>query len=49
MSYVDYLEAYNFFFTVNKKARLFLIKNFLTIQNEYINDGLIPFKLGPNF
>ena len=30
-------------FAVNKEARSFLVNNFITVKNGFINDGLIPF------
>lgn len=33
-------------FAVNKEGKLFLIKNFTTIRNGFINDGLVPFNFG---
>jgi hypothetical protein len=43
MMHVEYQEAYKFMFAVNKEARSFLLKNFITIRNGFINDGLIPY------
>ena len=40
----EYEEAYKFMFTINKEGRYFLLKNFITIRNGFINDGLIPFE-----
>ena len=36
-------------FFVNKEARTFLFKHFTTIQNEFINDGLIHNYISLNF
>ena len=49
MMHVEYQEAYNFMFTVNKETRLFLLNNFITIRNGFINDGLIQFTVDSDF
>ncbi len=36
-------------FSINKEGRSFLHDNFITIRNEFINDGLIPFEWEWNF
>jgi hypothetical protein len=41
--HVEYQEACKFMFAVNKEARSFLLNNFITIRNGFINDGLIPY------
>jgi hypothetical protein len=48
MMHVEYEEAYKFMFAVNKEARSFLLNNFITIRNGFINDGLIPYEI-PKF
>jgi hypothetical protein len=49
MMYVDYQEAYKFMFAVNKEGRSFLQNHFITIQNGFINDGLVPFQFECTF
>jgi hypothetical protein len=39
--HVDYLDAYKFMYNINKEGRKFIINNFLTVRNGFINDGLI--------
>ena len=41
MMYVEYEDAYKFMFNINKEGREFLIKNFTTVRNGFMNDGLI--------
>ena len=43
MMQLECLEAYKFMFAVNKEGRSFLLINFITIRNGFINEGLIPF------
>ena len=38
--YVEYQDAYKFMFNINKEAREFLINNFATVRNGFMNDGL---------
>jgi hypothetical protein len=49
MMHLYYQDAYKFMFSVNKEGRYFLQKNFITIRNGFINDGLIPFTLECDF
>ncbi len=39
--YVKYSDACRFMFSLSKGSRCFLIENFITIRNEFINDGYI--------
>jgi hypothetical protein len=41
MLYVKYNYACRFMFSLSKGSRCFLIENFITIRNEFINDGYI--------
>ncbi len=41
LMFVSNLKAWNFLFTANRKSRNFLKINILTIQNGFINEGLI--------
>ena len=43
MMYVDYLEIYKFMFTLSKDTRSYLKKYFITVQNGFINEGLITY------
>ena len=45
---VDYEDALTFMFNTNKETRRFLQKNFITLRNGFINEGLIIFRLGPS-
>ena len=47
--YVEYETACEFMFCVNKASRFFLVYNDSTIQNGFINDGLIEHKLSLNY
>ena len=41
MMYVERSQALEFMFCVNKEARAFLHQHFVSIQNGFINEGLI--------
>jgi hypothetical protein len=41
MMHVEHRNVLAFIFGVNKETRTFLIQNMITIQNGFINDGLI--------
>ena len=41
MMYVEHENAYEFMFKINKEGRKFIINNFITMKNEFINEGLI--------
>ncbi len=45
MMYVDHLEVHKFMFTLNKETRYFLQQNMITIQNGFVNEGLITYRL----
>jgi hypothetical protein len=45
MMNVDHPEVYKFMFSINKEARKFLQDNFITVRNEFINEGLITYEL----
>ena len=49
MTHLEYQEASKFMFAVNKEGRLFLLKKFITIRNEFINNGLISYEWRCNF
>ena len=49
MTHVEHQEVLKFMFSLNKEARTFLQNNFLTIRNEFINDGLITYSLKNDF
>ena len=46
MMHVEQEDAYKFMFTLNKDARKFILDNFITVRNEFLNDGLIEFCFG---
>jgi hypothetical protein len=39
--HVDRSQALEFMFSLNKEARAFVSKHYFTIQNGFINEGLI--------
>ena len=43
MMFIEYQDAYKFMFAVNKEGKSYILNNFITIRNGFINDGLIPF------
>ena len=43
MTYVEHPQVFNFIFSLNKEARSYLQNNFITIQNEFKNEGLITY------
>ena len=43
MMNIDYQIVLKFMFTLNKEARSFLQQNFITIRNEFVNDGLLTY------
>ena len=49
MMYVERSKALEFIFCVNKEARAFLHQHFISIQNGFINEGLIVYDLSCNF
>ena len=49
MMYVQRSQALEFMFCVNKEARAFLHQHFISIQNGFINEGLIFYDLSSNF
>jgi hypothetical protein len=44
--HVEQKDAYKFMFGLNKDARKFILDNFITVRNEFVNDGLIDFRFG---
>lgn len=40
---IDYLEAYNFMFNLNKVTRAFFTQNFISVRDGFTNEGLIDF------
>jgi hypothetical protein len=49
MMFIDHPEAYKFMFSVNKAMRIFFQQNIMTIQNGFINDGLIDYEFDHYF
>ena len=43
LMYVDHQDAYKFMYNINKEGRQFIINNFITVRNGFVNDGLIDF------
>lgn len=43
MMYVDHPQVYKFMFNLNKQSRFYLQNNIKTVQNGFINEGLIIF------
>ena len=41
LMYIEHQDAYKFMFSVNKAARSFIIINFNTVRNGFVNEGLI--------
>lgn len=39
--YLEHEDIYKFMFKINKEGRNFIINNFITVRNGFINDGLI--------
>jgi hypothetical protein len=46
MMHVEKENAYKFIFALNKDARKFILDNFITVRNGFVNDGLIDFSIG---
>ena len=49
MMNVEHLQVLQFMFEVNKATRSYLQKNIITIQNGFINAGLITYQLKSDF
>ena len=45
MMFVDHQEVKQFMFNLNKKARSYIQTNIVTVQNGFINEGLVTFKV----
>ena len=43
MMNVDYQDVLKFMFSINKETRNFIYKNFITLRNGFVNDGLITY------
>ena len=43
MMHVEQKDAYKFMFALNKEGRKFILDNFITVRNEFVNNGLIDF------
>ena len=44
LMHIEYEEATEFIFSINKEGKSFLQNNFITIRNGFINNGLIPYE-----
>jgi hypothetical protein len=49
MMHVEREAVCKFMFSVNKEARMFLLNNFITVRNGFINEGLITYVLKSDF
>jgi hypothetical protein len=49
MMHVDCAEVYKFMFALNKEARKFLQDKFITVRNEFVNEGLITYEVKHDF
>ena len=49
MMYIERAQALEFMFCVNKKGRAFLRQHLISIQNGFINEGLIVHRLSCDF
>ena len=49
MMYVERSKSLEFMFSVNRETRKFLQKEYITIQNGFVNEGLIVFKFSNDF
>jgi hypothetical protein len=45
---IEYQEVLSYMFAVNKKTRSYILNNFLTIRNGFINAGVITYQLKTN-
>jgi hypothetical protein len=43
MMHVEHHQVLQFMFACNKQARTFLQHNYITVRNEFVNNGLIPY------
>jgi hypothetical protein len=48
MMYVEHPEVYKFMFAINNFTRSFILKNLITIQNGFVNEGLITYHFEEN-
>ncbi len=49
MKYVEHPEAYKYLFSLNKASRSYIQKNITTIENGFVNEGLITYQLKNDF
>ena len=49
MMHVEYQEANKFMYALNMESRSFFEKNFITVRNGFINEGLITYDLRCDF
>ena len=49
MMYVDSLQLLEYMFYVNNETRGFLRKHIVTIENGFINEGLVVYEINDNF
>ena len=44
LMHVEHQDALKFIFNLNKEARAFIQKNFVTVRNGFVNEGLIEYQ-----
>ncbi len=49
MMHVDRLQLLKYMFSVNNETRGFLRKHIATIENGFINEGLVVYEINDNF
>ncbi len=49
MMCIEKYKVLQFMFTLNNQTRSFLVKNFISVRNGFINEGLITFYLNHDF
>ena len=42
--HVEYKDAFEYMFTLNREARTYIIKNFIIVRNGFANEGLIEYQ-----
>ena len=47
--YVEDQDVFKFFYSVNKETRSFIERNFIKIQNGFINNGLVAYQVDETF
>jgi hypothetical protein len=47
--YVEAQDVFKFFYSVNKETRSFIERNFIKIENGFINNGLVTYQVDETF